>query len=135
MAEACIARSQQVLTTRAAFQRRVFPGKTLRVIARGEALLRSCEGELWVTREARPDAVGPDCEDHFVPAGQCVFLRDGEVVVVGASDPRRGLATFDVEPLPAPKRRPAPGVTPSAGPGLLAGIWRRGWAPGGLLAA
>jgi hypothetical protein len=137
MAEASIERSQQVLTTRAAFQRRVFPGKTLRVVARGEALLRACDGELWVTWEARPDATQPDCEDHFVPAGQCVFLCDGEVVVVGASDPRHGLAAFDVEPLPAPKTAPvpAPMVAPVARPGLLAGVWRRGWATGGLLAA
>jgi hypothetical protein len=98
MAEASTERSQQLLTTRAAFQRRVFPGRTLRVVARGGALLRSCEGELWVTWETRPGAVRPDCEDHFVPAGQCVHLRDGEVVVVGASDARHGLAAFDVEP-------------------------------------
>jgi hypothetical protein len=133
--EATIERSQRLLTTRAAFERRVFPGKSLRVIARGEALLRACEGELWVTWEVRPDAVRPACDDQFVPAGECVLLRDGEVVVVGASDARHGLAAFDVEPLPARRRSAAPAVAPAAGPGLLAGIWRRGWGSGSLLAA
>jgi hypothetical protein len=124
-------RSRRLLTTRAAFERPVFPGKTVRVIARGDAVLRACEGELWVTWEARLDAAQSHLRDHIVAAGQSLLLRDGEVVVVGASDARHGLAFFDVEPAPARRRPAVPRWTVA---NLLAALWRRG-SMGGLLAA
>ena len=81
----------------------LFPGKVVRVAAGPGGVLRAREGVLWVTYEERQALQRSDVRDHFVPAGGCLHLAGGDVVVVGASDARYGIASFDWEPqrLPA----------------------------------
>ena len=88
-----------ITTDIATRDRPVFPGKTLRVCADRPALLRARDGLLWVTFETTQETGTRRDWDYFLHRGQCMRLEPGESVVVGPSDARRGMASFDVEPI------------------------------------
>ena len=121
--KAPIPASRQRATPRVS-DRVLFPGKVVRIAAGDGGLLRAREGVLWVTFEASASPERWAMKDHFIACGEAVSLDPGDVVVVGPSDARYGMASLDWQPRVLPARR-----------GFMA--WLRGLLPGrsgGLLA-
>jgi hypothetical protein len=99
---------QPAITTRTATRdRSLLPGRSLRVAADRPTLLRAREGMVWVTFESTREAGARREWDYFLERGQCIRLEPGEVVLVGAADARRGVATFDVDPIRMLRQAPA----------------------------
>ncbi len=115
---------------RPSHDRRLFPGKVLRLACRGAGSLAARDGSLWITFEKVADPARRTAEDHFLADGQSLPVQAGDVVVVSAGDPRYGLAAFDWIPQVRPWRRPVPARRPV----FLQALARLAGAEGALLA-
>lgn len=118
------------LPARAAFDRRLLPGRVLRLACTGAGRLVAREGQLWLTHEAVAGASVWSPVDHFLSYGQAIDLAPGDVVVVSAGNPRYGLASFDW----TPSVRPAPVAPRPRASGLLQGLARLAGGEAALLA-
>jgi hypothetical protein len=87
---------------------RLEPGRVVRMTPREDRWLRAGNGTLWATLEPAP--VSPyGAPDFILSPGERLRVRGGQTVVLSASS-RRTSASYEWEPLPAP-RRVAPGLT------------------------
>ncbi len=94
-----IQRTLVLHASRRTVDRRLFPGRVMRVIGDCEAVLTAREGMLWITfDESRVTRPGP-WGDYFLKPGQGIVLHEGEQVVLSAADARHGSALFDMTPL------------------------------------
>lgn len=109
-------------TPRAA-DRVVFPGKVVRIASGPGGVLRTRDGQLWVTFENAADPDRWAQQDYFLSRGQGLCLAAGDVVVVGPSDSRYGMASFDWMPFGNVQPSMASRVSTALG------VFARRWGP------
>jgi hypothetical protein len=92
-------RTLYLRTSQRTVDRRVFPGRVMRIVSDSEAVLTAREGELWITFDkttvTRPGPWG----DYFLRPGQGIVLHQGDEVVLSSADARYGSALFDLVPI------------------------------------
>jgi hypothetical protein len=123
----------EYLPTRAALDRRLLPGRVLRLACTRPGRLIAREGQLWITHDAVAPSRTWTSEDLFLARGQSLEVAPGDVIVVSACNPRYGLAAYDWMPVAAPSARPAVAPRPRAS-GFLQGLARLAGGEAALLA-